>query len=87
MHKYGPIVNVDKEKSPFGNTRRLVTDFDVKGNVRRAHSSVLPGGSAYQVDGKLVHEDVWKYLFTHPVDKTGKPTGLDPNCLKNQFQK
>ncbi len=43
MNKFGPIVNVDKTKAPFGNTRRLITDFDVGGDAGRAHSSVVPG--------------------------------------------
>lgn len=87
MHRYGPIVNVDKQKPPFENTRRLITDFDVKGDARRAHSSVLPGRSAYKVNNKYQHEDVWRYLFTHPVNQVGKATDLDPGCLKNQRQK
>ena len=35
----GPIVNVDQSKPPFGNTRRLITDADVKKDANRAHSS------------------------------------------------
>lgn len=86
MHKFGPIIDVDKQKLPYGNTRRLITQFDVKGDARRAHSSVVPGRSAYSIKNKYQHEDVWRYLFTHPVDKTGKPTELDPDCEKNQQQ-
>ena len=88
MHKFGPIVNVDKMAAPFGNTRRLITDFDVGGDARRAHSSVQPGSRAYKgkKTGKYMHEDVWKYLFTHPVDVVGKATELDPSCLKEQKQ-
>ena len=86
LHKFGPIVNVDQSKPPFQNTRRLVTDFDVKGDARRAHSSVQPGKSAFQKDGQYQHEDVWKYLFTHPVDQVGKATPSDPGCEKNQKQ-
>jgi hypothetical protein len=86
MHKFGPIVNVDKAKAPFGNTRRLITDFDVKGDARRAHSSVVPGSRANKdaKTGKYLHEDVWRYLFTHPVDSVGKAVPLDPTCKKNQ---
>ncbi|MCF6311421.1 MAG: SGNH/GDSL hydrolase family protein [Verrucomicrobiales bacterium] len=83
MNKFGPIVNVDQSKPPFENSRRLITDFDVKGNVRRAHSSVQPGGSAWKDEkGNFVHEAVWQYLFTHPVDQVGKATPLDPHCDK-----
>ena len=86
LHEFGPIVNVDKMKPPYGNTRRLITDFDVQGNDRRAHSSVTPGGSAWrdQKTGRYMHEDVWRYLFTHPVNLVGKPVPLDGDCEKNQ---
>ena len=30
--------------------------------------------------GKFAHEAVWKYLFTHPIDKTGAPVPIDPDC-------
>jgi hypothetical protein len=86
MHRFGPIVNVDKVKAPYLNTRRLVTDFDVNGDAKRAHSSVQPGRSAYKIKGKYPHEAVWRYLFTHPVDVVGKATSTDPSCIKIQKQ-
>ena len=85
LHEHGPIVNVDQTKYPFKNSRRLITDFDVKGDAKRAHSSVQPGSRAYKDNkGKYMHEDVWRYLFTHPVTRTGRATPLDPGCDKNQ---
>jgi hypothetical protein len=27
---------------------------------------------------------VWKYLFTHPVDKSGEPVSKDPACKVKQ---
>jgi hypothetical protein len=85
MYKFGPIVNVDQTRPPYGNTRRLITDFDVGGDARRAHSSVQPGSRARKDDaGNYMHEDVWRYLYTHPVDKVGQPTPLDDSCEKNQ---
>lgn len=85
LHNFGEIVNVEQVKAPYNNTRRLITDFDVKGDARRAHSSVQPGGSASRDKaGKYRHEEVWKYLFTHPVDKTGTPVPLDATCVKDQ---
>ena len=85
MHQFGPIVDVDKTAAPYGNTRRLITAFDVKGDPGRAHGSVSPGGSAKKTpDGQFAHEDVWRYMFTHPVDSVGQATELDPDCLKNQ---
>ncbi len=88
LHNYGAIVNVDKVKSPYENTRRLITDFDVKGDAKAAHSSVQPGGRAYKdkATGKYMHEDVWKYLYTHPVDVVGVAVPLDNNCDKQQQQ-
>jgi hypothetical protein len=85
LHKFGPIVNVDEVKPPYGNTRRLITDFDVGGDANRAHSSVQPGSRARKDKaGNYMHEDVWRYLYTHPVDIVGEPTPLDDSCEKNQ---
>ena len=88
LHQFGPIVNVDQARPPYGNTRRLITDFDVAGNDRRAHSSVVPGGSAWRdkATGKYMHDDVWRYLYTHPVDEVGDPVPQDDDCEKNQRQ-
>lgn len=85
MHQFGPIVNVDQTEPPYGNTRRLITDFDVGGDSRRAHSSVQPGSRAWKdKSGRYMHEAVWRYLYTHPVDVVGKATPLDASCEKNQ---
>ena len=85
LHEHGPIVNVDRSRPPFGNSRRLITDYDVGGDSKRAHSMVTPGGaSAKTPGGELIHDPVWEYLFTHPVEKTGKPVPPDPDCLMKQ---
>ncbi|MHC4877139.1 MAG: BPSS1187 family protein [Planctomycetota bacterium] len=85
LHKFGPIVNVDEIRPPFGNTRRLITDFDVGGDARRAHSSVVPGSRARQnAKGEFLHEDVWRYMFTHPVNSVGKAVPMDDGCEKDQ---
>ncbi len=84
LHQFGPIVNVDQMTPPYANTRRLITDADVKGDDKRAHSSVTPGGAAVKnADGKFIHEAVWNYLFTHPVDQTGAATPADKDCEKD----
>ena len=50
--------------------------------------AVVPGGSARKDPaGKYLHESAWKYLFTHPVGKTGKAVPQDKNCNKNLKQK
>ena len=88
LHKHGTIVDVDKAAAPFGNSRRLISTFDVGGNTRRAHVAVVPGGSARKNSaGKFLHETAWKYLFTHPVEKTGKAVAQDKNCNKDQRRK
>ena len=75
LHRFGPIVNVDRAAPPYGGTRRLITDADVKNDAGRASSFVVPGGAALKdASGKFVHEDVWRYLFTHPGG-TGRPAG------------
>ncbi|MEI9895186.1 MAG: hypothetical protein WDN28_15175 [Chthoniobacter sp.] len=80
LNQFGPIVNVDQTAAPYGHTRRLITDADVKGDAKRAHSSVTPGGAAVKdAAGKYIHEDVWRYLFTEPVEKVGVPVPADPN--------
>jgi hypothetical protein len=83
LHDFGPIVNVDREPFPYHQTRRLITDADVNGDPKRAHGSVVPGKSAPKsAAGEFLHEDVWRYLFTQPVDDVGSPVAPDPNCLK-----
>ncbi len=80
LHQFGPVVNVDKAAPPYGNSRRLITDAEVKNDARRAHSSVVPGGAAVKdASGKFIHEAVWRYLFIHPVEQVGKPVPHDPN--------
>ena len=84
LNKHGPIVNVDQSRPPFKNSRRLITNFDVGKNTRRAHSSVVPGGNAGKdKQGRYIHEAVWKYLFTHPIKKTGKAIPIDTGCIKD----
>lgn len=81
LAEFGPIVNVDESKPPYHNTRRLTTAANVKGDAGRAHSSVVPGGgSVKDAEGHFVHEDVWRYLYTHPVDLTGAATAPDSDC-------
>lgn len=83
LHQFGPIVNVEKAVPPYENSRRLITDADVNKDARRAHNSVLPGNAAVKdASGKYVHEAVWRYLFTHPVETVGDATPADPNCRK-----
>ncbi|HEX5219176.1 MAG TPA: hypothetical protein VFZ59_06380 [Verrucomicrobiae bacterium] len=91
LNQFGPVVNVDQTGPPYGNTRRLITSADVKNDAKRAHGSVVPGGSAVKdASGKFIHEDVWRYLFTHPVEKIGEPVPHDSECLMDlrlKFQK
>ena len=88
LQDYGPLVDVDMTAPPYGNSRRLITDADVKKDANRAHNCVVPGGgSPKDKSGKLLYEDVWRYLFTHPVDQTGKPVPADPKVRMDQRKK
>ncbi len=87
MHAFGPIVNVDQAEPPYGNTRRLISDAEVGGDPRRAHSAVTPGRSSPKdAEGNLLYEPVWRYLFTHPVDAVGEATEEDPDCTREHVQ-
>jgi hypothetical protein len=73
---------VDQTPFPFGNTRRLITRSDVKNDPKRAHTTVVPGGTAVKdSEGRYIHENVWKYLFLHPVEETGKAVEMDADCV------
>jgi hypothetical protein len=83
LHEFGPIVNVDGSKPPYENTRRLVSAAEVGNDAKRAHGAVTPGKSSPKdPSGAFLYEDVWRYLFTHPVEATGTPVAADPDCLK-----
>lgn len=85
LHEFGPIVNVDRARPPYGNSRRLITSLDVKNDAKRAHSAVTPGSATPKAkDGSLAYEDVWRYLFTHPVARIGDPVPTDDSCVKDQ---
>ena len=85
LNAFGPVTDVDATKPPYGNTRQLITSADVKNNAGRAHSSSVPGKSAVKdAKGKYLHEDVWRYLFTHPVDQVGEATEHDSGCIIDQ---
>ena len=45
----------------------------------------MPGGSSPKdKSGKFLYEDVWRYLFTHPVNEIGERTPPDPGCKMQQ---
>lgn len=83
LQAFGPIINVDRHEAPFSNSRRLVSDADVGQDEKRAHSCVTPGKAALRKsDGKYLHEGVWRYLFSHPIESVGEPTPNDPDCRR-----
>jgi hypothetical protein len=85
LAKFGPLVNVDAAKSPFGNTRRLISEADMNRDAKRAHSGVVPGkGSPKNPAGAYLYEDVWRYVFTHPVDQAGEEVAPEADCTINQ---
>ncbi|MFK7851727.1 MAG: hypothetical protein AB8D78_12185 [Akkermansiaceae bacterium] len=84
LNKYGPIVDVDEATPPYLNTRRLISTANVKSNPKRAHSASSPGKSSPKDEnGNFLYEDVWKYLFTHPVEKVGQPVKPEERCRKD----
>lgn len=88
LHEHGPVVNVDEAKPPFGRSRRLITNSDVQNNGNRAHTTVVPGGTAGKdAAGNYLHEAVWRYLFTHPVEETGTAVPVDADCEMDQQTK
>ena len=81
LQNFGPIVDVDTSKPPYENTRRLITNADVGNNPDRAHNSPVPSGaSPKDKAGKFLFEDVWKYLYTHPVTEVGKKVRPEERC-------
>ncbi len=78
LHNHGPLINIDTAKPPYGNTRRLITSIDVKNDAGRAHNIVVPGGK--DAIGNWVFDDVFHYLFTHPVNQSGLAVPLDADC-------
>jgi hypothetical protein len=86
LNKFGPIINIDDAKPPYSNSRRLITSnkADVGNNAGRAHSASTPGrNSPKDNNGKLLYEDAWKYLYTHPVDKVGKTGPPEERCREH----
>lgn len=84
LHKCGPIVDVEKEAPPYKNTRRLITTYPEKASMR-VHNGVAPTSFSFRNEDKsFVHEPVWRYMLTHPVDVIGEPTALDPACQKKK---
>ncbi len=85
LHRFGPLVDVDKEQPPYGHSRRLITAADVGGDAKRAHSGIVPGGGSIKnAGGQFVHEAVWKYLFTSPVQETGSPVEPEKGVRMDQ---
>ena len=88
LNKFGPIVNTDEAKYPYGNSRRLITKYDVKGDANKAHGFVQVGKNPPKdAKGVPLQEDVWRYLFTAPVDEVGKPVPAEPETRMNLRKK
>ncbi len=84
LHEFGPLVVVEDSSPPYSHSRRLLSTVDVNNDARRAHSMVVPGRNAAKADdGTLLHEPVWRYLFTSPVEETGKAVPMDADCEKD----
>lgn len=89
LNQYGPIVNAETAKAPFGHSRRLITDAVLKGDAKKqadaGHGYVTPSkGSPKDAQGRPLQEDVWSYLFTSDVDITGKPVPAEEGVKMDQ---
>lgn len=81
LHQFGAIVNVDKAEPPYENSRRLISKEKSTKEPNRAHGASCPGRSSPKdINGEFLYEEVWKYLFTHPVDDTGRPVQPEERC-------
>ena len=88
LNAFGPIVNADMLPPPYEFSRRIITNANVDGDEKRAHSCVTPGKAAIRnTDGSYSHDPVWKYLFTHPTELIGSPSATDPDCTNNHLPK
>ncbi len=85
MHNHGPIVNIESANPPYGNTRRLITNIDVKNNSARAHTIVVPGNK--DAMSQWVYDEAFRYLFTHPVNQVGPAGPIDADCAMDQRPK
>ncbi|MFM7241236.1 MAG: BPSS1187 family protein [Opitutia bacterium] len=84
LNKFGPIVNTDETKAPFGHSRRLITKFDVKGDANKAHGFVqVSKNPPKDAKGVPLQEEVWRYLFTSPVEEVGAPVPAEPETRMN----
>jgi hypothetical protein len=85
LNQFGPIVNTDEVKAPYGHSRRLITTADVKGDDKRAHGFVIPNakGSPRDASGQYVQDPVWRYLFTAPVEEVGQSVPPEPQTRMN----
>lgn len=81
LQKFGPIIDVDDASPPYSNTRRLISTLDTITDANSAHGASTPGKSSPKgKDGTYLYEDVWKYLFTHPVSETGTTVRPEERC-------
>ena len=85
LNQFGPVVNTDTEKPPYGGSRRLVTSADVGGNDKKAHGYVQPNAKSSPRDsaGNYLQDDVWRYLFTSPVDQFGAAVSPEASVRMN----
>lgn len=68
LEAHGSLHSVDDSGWPFDQSRTLISSADVGGDANVAHTTVVPGRSARKDSyGRYIYEDVWRYMFTHPV--------------------
>ena len=70
------------EERARGDARRAAEIREaLEAKVGAGIRAVVPGSAAVKdASGRFIHEPVWRYLFTQPVDKVGEAVPLDPEC-------
>lgn len=80
LNQFGPIIDADTTPPPFGHSRRLTTQGDVKNDPAKAHGYVQPNkNSPKDSQGNYLQDEVWKYLFTSDVNEVGKAVAPEAN--------
>ena len=85
MNRFGPIIDVGESSPPYSHTRRLISNANVEGDARKAHSAVTPGrASPRDTQGNYLYEPVWRYLYTSPIERFGDAVAAEVDCNLNQ---
>jgi hypothetical protein len=81
MNAFGPVVNVESDAPPYGNTHSLTSNLDTP--TDNYHGSVaVDRNLALQADGTPVYKPVWEYLLSNTTPHDGPPAIATAQILK-----